>query len=68
MPKKLGIINLIRNDIDDQNPVWSRDGNFIVWNRDIGVDEASIFAMDMAGYEFYLPLEGTPVPWNTWVE
>ena len=62
------LTQITRNDIDDQNPVWSRDGNFIVWNRDIGLDEASIFAMDMAGNEFLLPLEGTPVPWNTWVE
>ena len=71
------ITEITRNGIDDWNPVWSRDGNFIVWERDVGIGPELVALGKTGGEfkigglrdgEFYVLQRGTPVPWNTWGE
>tara|TARA_B110000014_G_C20027513_1_gene533446 strand:- start:127 stop:1035 length:909 start_codon:yes stop_codon:yes gene_type:complete len=61
------LTQITANGIDDRNPVWSRDGNFIIWTRDVGTGN-ELVAMSKTGDEFYTLIKGTPVPWNTWGE
>jgi hypothetical protein len=61
--------SLTRNNVNDQNPVWSKNGKYILWSRQVS-DNYEIFALRMQvnSVEFSTGINGRPVPWDTWSE